>query len=49
VLGVKDILVPGWESGQSGRVPTLQVQGPEFKPQYLKKEKYTCTELIYSL
>jgi hypothetical protein len=28
-----------WRCCSSGRVPTLQVQSPEFKPQYYKKKK----------
>jgi hypothetical protein len=28
-----------WGLGSSGKVPALQVQNPEFKPQYLGKKK----------
>jgi hypothetical protein len=29
----------GWGYGSSGRLPVWQMQGPEFKRQYLQKKK----------
>jgi hypothetical protein len=31
--------VEGWGHGSNRRAPAKQVQGPEFKPLYLKKKK----------
>jgi hypothetical protein len=34
-------MVIEWRCGSSGRVPTLQVQSPKFKPQSYQKNKQT--------
>jgi hypothetical protein len=39
--------MPGWKPGSSFRVPSLQVQSPEFKPQDLQGKNKTVSQVSW--